>query len=226
MQDLTRKEERMRIGVLGTGMVGRTIATKLVGLGHEVMMGSRTAGNENAAEWVASAGAGASQGTFADAAGFCELVFNCTAGTGSLEALEMASAENLAHKTLVDVSNPLDFSQGMPPSLFVCNTDSLAEQIQRAFPDARVVMTLNTINCEVMVDPAKVPGEHDVFVCGNDAAAKAQVVELLRSFGWPAERIHDLGDISAARGTEAYLLLWLRLRGALQTGHFNIKVVR
>jgi len=138
----------------------------------------------------------------------------------------MAGVEHLARKTLVDVANPLDFSQGMPPRLFICNTDSLAEQIQRAFPDARVVNTLNTINCEVMVDPAKVPREHDVFVCGNDAAAKAQVVELLRSFGWPAERIHDLGDISAARGTEAYLLLWLRLRGTLQTGHFNIKVVR
>jgi hypothetical protein len=216
----------MRIGVLGTGRVGKTIATKLVALGHEVMMGSRTAGNETAAEWVTSAGSGASQGTFADAAAFGELVFNCTAGTGSLEALEMAGAENLAGKTLVDVANPLDFSQGMPPRLFICNTDSLAEQIQRAFPDARVVKALNTVNHEVMVDPEKVPGEHDVFVCGNDETAKAEVVDLLRSFGWPAEHVVDLGDISAARGTEAYLLLWLRLRGALQTGHFNIKVVR
>lgn len=216
----------MRIGVLGTGMVGRTIATKLVALGHEVMMGSRTPDNETAAEWVASAGSGGSQGTFADAAAFGELVFNCTAGTGSLEALEMAGAETLAGKTLVDVANPLDFSQGMPPHLFICNTDSLTEQIQRALPDARVVKTLNTVNHEVMVDPEKVPGEHDVFVCGNDETAKAEVVDLLRSFGWPAEHVVDLGDISAARGTEAYLLLWLRLRGALQTGHFNIKVVR
>jgi len=127
----------MRIGVLGTGMVGTTIATKLVALGHEVMMGSRTADNETASEWVASAGASASQGKFADAAAFGELAFNCTAGNGSLEALEMAGAENLAGKTLVDVANPLDFSQGMPPHLFICNTDSLAEQIQRAFPDAR-----------------------------------------------------------------------------------------
>jgi hypothetical protein len=214
------------IGVLGTGMVGKTIATKLVALGHQVMMGSRTAGNETAAEWVTSAGSGASQGTFADAAAFGELVFNCTAGTGSLEALEMAGAENLAGKTLVDVANPLDFSQGMPPRLFICNTDSLAEQIQRAFPDARVVKTLNTVNHELMVDPGKVPGRHDVFVCGNDESAKAEVVELLGSFGWAAESIIDLGDISAARGTEAYLLLWLRLRGAFQTGHLNIKVVR
>ena len=216
----------MRIGVLGTGMVGKTIATKLVGLRHEVMMGSRTADHEGAAEWVASTDEGASQGTFADAAAFGELVFNCTAGAASLDALGMAGAENLAGKTVVDVSNPLDFSQGMPPSLFVCNTDSLAEQIQRAFPKARVVKSLNTVNCEVMVDPAKVPGEHDVFVCGNDETARAEVVALLESFGWPATSIVDLGDITAARGAEAYLLLWLRLRGALDTGYFNIGVVR
>jgi len=216
----------MRIGVLGTGMVRKTIATKLVALDHEVMMGSRTADSETASEWVASAGAGASQGTFEDAAAFGELVFNCTSGTGSLEALEMAGAEHLARKTLVDVANPLDFSHGMPPSLVVSNTDSLGEQIQRAFPDARVVKALNTVNHEVMVDPEKVPGEHDVFVCGNDETATAEVVELLRSFGWAVENIVDLGDISAARGTEAYLLLWLRLRGAFQTGHLNIKVLR
>jgi len=216
----------MRIAVLGSGMVGTTIATKLVALGHEVMMGSRTADNETAAEWVASAGSSASQGTFADAAAHGELLFNCTAGAGSLEALEMAGAENLAGKTLVDVSNPLDFSQGMPPRLFVCSTDSLAEQIQRGFPDTRVVQALNTINHEVMVEPSRVPGEHDVFVCGNDAAAKREVVGFVESFGWPPGSIHDLGDISAARGMEAYLLLWLRLRGTLGTGHFNIEVVR
>ncbi len=216
----------MKIGVLGTGMVGKAIATKLVSLGHEVRMGARTADNEGAAEWVASAGNGASQGTFADTAAFAELVFNCTAGAASIVALDSARSENLAGKTLVDVSNPLDFSQGMPPSLLVCNTDSLAEQIQRAFPEARVVKTLNTVNHEVMVDPARVPGEHDVFVCGKDETAKRDVVALLESFGWPAEHVVDLGDISAARGTEAYLLLWLRLRGALGTGHFNVGVVR
>lgn len=216
----------MRIGVLGTGMVGRSLATKLVELDHEVMMGSRTADNESAAEWVASAGSGASQGTFADAAAFGALLFNCTSGAASIEALSLAHAQDLAGKTLIDVTNPLDFSQGMPPTLFVSNTDSLAQQIQRAFPDARVVKTLNTVNHEVMVDPGRVPGRHDVFVCGNDKSAKAEVVELLRSFGWAAENIIDLGDISAARGTEAYLLLWLRLWGAFQTGHLNIKVVR
>jgi len=216
----------MRIGVLGTGMVGRAIATKLADLGHEVKMGSRTAANESAAEWVASAGAGASQGTFADAAADGELVFNCTAGEASLAALESAGAENLAGKVLVDVSNALDHSRGMPPGLFTSSFDSLGEQIQRAFPDTRVVKALNTVNCEVMVEPSKVPGEHDVFLCGDDEAAKARVAELLQSFGWPPESVVDLGDLSSARGMEAYLLLWIRLWGALGTGHFNVKVVR
>jgi predicted dinucleotide-binding enzyme len=216
----------MKIGVLGTGMVGNAIATKLVGLGHEVMMGSRSAGNERAAEWVAAAGTGASQGTFGEAAAHGELVFNCTAGEASLDAIGSAVSEHLAGKVLVDVSNPLDHSQGMPPVLFVSSSDSLGEQIQRAFPDARVVKALNTVNCEVMVDPGKVPGEHDVFVCGNDDAAKATVIELLQDFSWPAEHILDLGDITSARGTEGYLLLWTRLWGALQTGYFNVRVVR
>jgi hypothetical protein len=174
---------------------------------------------------VASAGARASQGTFADAAAFGELVFNCTAGTVSLEALSAAGEENLGGKVLVDVSNPLDFSKGRPPTLSVCNDDSVGEQIQRAFPEARVVKALNTMNAGVMVDPASIPGEHDVFMCGNDDGAKAQVSELLQSFGWPAERIIDLGDITAARGLEMYLPLWLRLMGAFGP-QFNIKVVR
>ena len=215
----------MKVGVLGTGSVGKTIGTKLVGLGHEVSMGSRSATTENAADWVGAAGAGASQGTFGDAAAFGEVIFNCTAGTVSLEALGAAGEGNLSGKVLVDVSNPLDFSKGMPPTLSVCNDDSVGEQIQRAFSKARVVKTLNTVNAGVMVDPASVPGEHDIFICGNDDGAKAQVFELLQSFGWPAERIIDLGDITAARGTEMYLPLWLRLMGAVGP-QFNIKVVR
>ena len=190
----------MKIGVLGTGTVGRTIATKLVALGHEVTMGSRTADNEQAAEWVAEAGDRAAQGTFADAAAFGEIVFNCTAGVASLEALGSIATDDLAGKILVDVANPLDFSQGMPPTLSVSNTDSLAEQIQRALPDARVVKALNTVNAMVMVDPGRVPGEHDVFLCGNDADAKARVTQLLESFGWPSERVVDLGDISGREG--------------------------
>ena len=140
--------------------------------------------------------------------------------------LELAGEDDLAGKVLLDVANPLDFSTGRPPSLFVSNTDSLGEQIQGRFPQARVVKALNTMNCEVMVDPGKLPGEHDVFLCGEDEAAKQQVTELLQSFGWPAERIRDLGGISSARGTEMYLALWLRLWGAVGTGYFNIAVVR
>jgi 8-hydroxy-5-deazaflavin:NADPH oxidoreductase len=215
----------MRIGVFGTGMVGRTIATKLVELGHEVMLGSRTADNETAAEWVAAAGAGASQGTFADVAAFGELLFNCCGGLVSVEAIGTARPEDLAGKTLVDVANPLDLSSGSS-AVLVSPTDSLGEQIQRAFPEARVVKALNTVNCNVMVDPARVPGEHDVLVCGNDAGAKEEVAALLESFGWPRERVVDLGDISAARGTEAYLAFWIALRRATGTSDVNIKVVR
>jgi len=215
----------MRIGVLGTGGVGRTIATKLVELGHEVTMGSRTHDNESAAEWVASAGAGAAQGTFADAAAFGELVVNCTSGAGSVEALRAIPREHLSGKTLVDVANPLDFSGGAL-SLFTEIDDSLAEQLQREHPEAHVVKTLNTVNANVMVEPARVPGAHDVFVCGNDEHAKAEVVELLEGFGWPREHVLDLGDLAAARGLEAYLLLWIRLRGLTGTSDFNIRVVR
>ena len=216
----------MRIGVLGTGVVSRTLAGKVVELGHEVRMGSRTPDNEQAAEWVAEAGEGASQGTFADAAAFGELVLNCVGGAVALQALEAAGSQNLAGKTLLDVSNPLDFSQGMPPRLTVCNDDSVGEQIQRTFPDAHVVKSLNTVNTVVMVDPGSVPGEHDVFVCGNDEGAKAEVQALLGSFGWPADRILDLGDITAARGLEMYLPLWLRLMVTFGTPAFNIHVAR
>lgn len=214
----------MRIGVLGTGVVGSAIGGKLVELGHEVRMGSREAGNEKGRAWSEAAGANASDGSFADAAAFGELVVNCTAGQHSLDALEQAGRDSLAGKVLVDVANTLDFSRGMPPTLGICNTDSLGEQIQRAFPDSRVVKTLNTMNCEVMVDPQRVPGEHVVFVCGEDTDAKERVVELLGSFGWPAGRIVDLGGIRAARATEMYLPLWLSLYGALGTGDFNIAV--
>jgi predicted dinucleotide-binding enzyme len=215
----------MKIGVLGTGMVGEAIASRLVALGHHVMMGSRESGNEKARAWAESAGEGAGEGSFADAAAYGELLFNCTSGIHSLAALESAGAENLAGKVLVDVANPLDFSGGMPPTLTVCNTDSLGEQIQRAFPETRVVKALHTVNAAVMVDPASVPGAHDVFVCGDDEEARREVGELLQSFGWPAERIRDLGGIAAARGTEMYVPLWLQLYGMIGTPTFNIAVV-
>lgn len=214
----------MRIGVLGTGTVGRTLAGALLSRGHEVRLGSRTAGNEAAVAWAQSIGGPASEGTFADAAGFGELVFNATAGAASLAALEMAGAELLAGKVLVDVANPLDTSRGMPPTLTVANDDSLGEQIQRRFPEVRVVKALNTVTAALMVDPALVDGAHTVFVAGDDAAAKAEVGRLLESFGWPAGSIMDLGDITAARGTEMYMALWLRLWGATGTAVLNVEV--
>jgi len=214
----------MRIGILGTGMVGTALGSKLIQLGHEVKMGSRSANNEKAVKWAKESGPKASYGAFADAAAFGEIVFNCTAGTVSLAALTAAGGSNLKGKVLVDVANPLDFSKGMPPTLTVCNTDSLGEQIQRSFPNVRVVKALNTMNCAVMVEPSVVPGEHDAFVCGNDRQAKDQVTEVLRTFGWKS--IIDLGDITAARGTEMLLPIWLRLMGHYQSPNFNFKIVR
>jgi predicted dinucleotide-binding enzyme len=215
----------MRIGVLGTGIVARTLGSALLSNGHEVRLGSRAAGNEAAVAWADEIHAGpASEGTFADAAGFGELLINATAGAASLDALAMAGAEQLAGKVLIDVSNPLDFSQGMPPTLTVCNDDSLAEQIQRAYADVRVVKALNTVTASVMVDPGSVPGTHTIFVAGDDAGAKSEVVLLLQEFSWPPESILDLGDIGAARGMEMYLPLWLRLWGATGTGVLNVEV--
>jgi 8-hydroxy-5-deazaflavin:NADPH oxidoreductase len=215
----------MKIAIFGTGMVGTTIGTKLISLGHEVKMGSRTVDNVKATAWVEANGKTASQGTYADAAAFGALAFNCTAGTGSLAAIEAAGPKNLAGKVLVDVSNPLDFSKGMPPSLSVCNTDSTAEQLQRACPDAKVVKALNTMNCTLMVDPSLIKGEHDVFLSGNDAGAKGQVREILEGwFGW--KNVVDLGDLTAARGQEMFVVLWVRMYGALQSPMFNIHVMR
>ena len=215
----------MHIAVQGTGMVGTTIGGALVRRGHDVTMGSRTRDNERAAAWRQSVGATASQGTYADAASAGEVVFNCTSGVGSLEALDQAGRGNLRGKVLIDVANPLDFSRGMPPSLTVCNTDSLGEQIQRAFPETQVVKSLNTMTAPVMVDPSLVPGDHNVFVSGNDAAAKARVTGWLGEwFGWPRERVIDVGDITTARGTEMLLPIWVRLYGALGTAYFNFQV--
>jgi 8-hydroxy-5-deazaflavin:NADPH oxidoreductase len=215
----------MKIAIFGTGMVGHVIGTKLTQLGHEVNMGSRTADNAKAAAWVAATGAKASQGTYADAAAFGELAFNCTPGGVTMAALEAAGKQNLAGKILVDVSNPLDFSKGRPPTLSVCNTDSTAEQIQRAFPDTKVVKTLNTTNCNLMVDASLIKGEHDMFVSGNDAGAKSEVTKILRDwFGW--KNVIDLGDVTAARGQEMFVIIWVRLYGALQSPMFNIHVAR
>ncbi len=213
----------MKIGIIGSGMVAQTIGSKLAERGHEVKLGTRDP--EKLTEWQTQTGPAAQVGSFAEAAAFGEIVFNCTSGGASLEALNGAGEENLNGKILVDVANPLDFSQGMPPTLSVCNTDSLAEQIQRTFPQARVVKTLNTMNANIMVNPALVSGEHDVFISGNEAEAKTTVSNLLKDeFGWSS--VIDLGDISTARSTEMLLPIWLRLFGALQTPNFNFKIVR
>ncbi len=212
------------ISIIGTGMVGDSLGTKLVSLGHKVMMGSRTANNEKAVAWATRNGGNASKGTFADAAAFGEIVFNCTSGKFSLEALQLAGRENLQGKILIDVANPLDFSKGMPPSLSICNTDSLGETIQRQFADVKVVKALNTLNCQLMVNPTALKDPGNLFICGNDAEAKAEVESLLRTFGW--EKIIDLGDITAARGTEQLLPIWVRLMGKLDTSMFNFSIVQ
>ena len=217
----------MKIAILGTGMVGNALGTKLVQIGHQIMMGSRTANSDAGQEWLRLVCGKAQIGTFTDAAAFGEIILDCTNGANSLAALHQAGAANLRGKILVQISNPLDFSKGMPPTLTVCNTDSLGEQIQREFPDTRVVKALNTVNCDLMVQPSLVPGGHDLIICGNDAGAKREVTaRLVEWFGWKKENIIDLGDITASRGTEMYLALWVRLWGVLGTPHFNIKIVR
>lgn len=216
----------MDIAVLGTGIVGRTLATRLNELGHTVAMGSRRADNPAAAEWLATVGTarGARVGTFAEAAAHGQVIINATSGAASIAALKLAGERSLAGKVLLDVANPLDASQGLPPSLSVVNTDSLAEQIQRSFPDVHVVKTLNTVTAEIMAHPARLPEDHQMFVAGNDAEAKATVTDLLRAFGW--RFILDLGGIEAARGMEMYLVLWVSLRMVQGTNAFNIRIVR
>jgi hypothetical protein len=214
----------MKIGVLGSGMVAQAIGSRLAQRGHEVVLGTRSP--EKLREWLAKTVGHARVGSFAEAAADGDIVFNATNGAGSLEALSLAGARNLYGKILLDVANPLDFSQGMPPTLFVSNTDSLGEEIQRAYPQAKVVKALNTVTASLMVNARQLAdGDHHAFICGNDAGAKDEVKALLsREFGWKI--IIDLGDITASRGLEMYLPIWLRLRGTLGTGLFNIKVVK
>jgi 8-hydroxy-5-deazaflavin:NADPH oxidoreductase len=215
----------MRYAVLGTGQVGRTLGGKLVELGHEVTLGSRTKDNPTALEWAESAGSGASAGTFAEAASSGEVVVNAVGGRVALAALDAAGAENLDGKTLIDVSNPLAFEEGQL-RLSPVESDSVGEQIQRAFPHARVVKTFNTVNVRVMVEPSLVPGEHNVFLCGADPAAKEQVTGLLGEFGWPPHRVIDLGGIRSARGMEMYLSLWFDLFQHIGHTDFNVEVRR
>lgn len=227
----------MNIGILGTGMVGQTLAASLAALGHQVTVGTRNIealmarselgpyGNPPYAVWAKEHPA-VTTGTLTDAAAHGDIVFNVLAGGAALEGLRAAGAQNLVRKILIDVSNPLDFSRGFPPFLSVANTDSLGEQIQRALPETTVVKALNTVNAMLMVDPGQLKGgDHSLFVCGNDDDAKTEVVRLLGEwFGW--SDIIDLGDITNARATEQLLPIWVRLYGRLQTPMFNFKIVR
>jgi 8-hydroxy-5-deazaflavin:NADPH oxidoreductase len=217
----------MRIAVLGTGLAGRTLAGALAQCGHDVVVGTRdvevTAARPDVAEWT-TANPGVPLVPLAAAGEHADVLLNATAGAGSLEAVGGASPR--AGLLVMDVSNPLDFSAGFPPTLSVANTDSVGEQLQRAFPETTVVKTLNTVNAAVMVDPALLPGEHNVFVAGDDAAAKETVTGLLRELGWPAASVVDLGGIRAARSTEMYLPLWLSLMGCVGSPVFNIHIVR
>ncbi|MFD8479525.1 NADPH-dependent F420 reductase [Kitasatospora sp. NPDC059673] len=214
----------MRIGIIGTGTVGQTLGAKLVALGHEVTLGSRSKDNAAAIDWAERNGPRGRAGTFADAAAFGELVINATAGTVALAAVELAGAENLAGKVLLDVSNPLVFSPTGEMTLDPVNDDSVGEQLQRALPETRVVKALNTVTVTVMVEPSRVPGEHQLFVAGQDAEAKAQVTALLGEFGWPAERILDLGGIDAARGMEMLMPFWMRLMRHFGHADFNYSI--
>ena len=225
----------MNIAVLGTGSVGRAIAARLHELGHVVTVGTRdpqatlartepdAMGTAPFAAWH-SARPDVALDTYSEAAAGAELVVLATSGSASLEVLHLAGAEHLAGKPLADISNPLDFSHGFPPTLSVSNTDSLGEQVQRAFPEALVVKTLNTLTADLMVHPQALGASSTVFVSGDDAAAKATVTGILTSFGH--DDVVDLGGIETARGTEMYLPIWLRLMGALGTAQFNVKVVR
>ncbi len=226
----------MNIAVLGTGMVGQAVAGRLHELGHAVVVGTRDPdgtlartepdgmGNPPFSVWH-EGHPDVRLATFAEAAAGAKVVVNATSGAGTLEVLRLAGEENLAGKVLVDIANPLDFSNGFPPTLFVKDTDSLGEQVQRAFPTTKVVKTLNTMNAHLMVEPKQLAdGDHSVFVSGDDEQAKQTVVELLISMGHTD--VIDLGDISTARGTEMLLPIWLRLMGRLGTPAFNVKVVR
>ena len=213
----------MRIAIIGTGTVGRTLARGLRRVGHDVVVGTRDPEETGRREeWT---DVGVPLMPLGTVAADADLVLNATNGLASLAALGEVGSDRLAGKVLVYVSNPLDFSQGFPPTLGVKDTDSLAEQIQRAFPEAQVVKSLNTVTASVMIDPGSVgDGDTTIFAAGDDAQARKQVVALLRELGW--KDIIELDGLQNARGLEMWLPLWVRLMAALGTGEFNIKVVR
>jgi len=225
----------MKVAVFGTAVVGQTHAERLLSLGHDVMIGTRNVkdtlarsgpdnfGRPSFGEWYKGFPK-IKLGTYSEAAAFAELIVNATNGAGTLPALELAGKNNLAGKVILDISNPLDFSTGSL-SLFVCNTDSLGEQIQKNYPEAKVVKTLNTMNAYVQVNPALLPEDHSVFIGGNDEEAKTKIKELLRSYGWKEKNMIDLGDITSSRGAEMILPIWVRLWSTQKNPMFNFKIV-
>ncbi|WP_317897282.1 NADPH-dependent F420 reductase [Aurantibacillus circumpalustris] len=223
----------MKIAILGTGGVGKAFATRLTDLGHEVCVGTRDVSKtlekdgEAGFKHFQSLNPKVKLATFSDAAAFGEIVINVSKGANTMDVIKAASS-NLKGKVLVDISNPLDFSNGMPPSLIpeYSNTNSLGEEIQKYLPDTKVVKTLNTMWNGLMINPALIGnGDHVNYICGNDTEAKKKVISLLNEFGWKKESLLDLGDINAARATEAVLPIWLRVYGAKQSGAFNFKIV-
>ena len=219
----------MNIGVLGTGTVGQTIASRLIEVGHQVMLGARTETNPKAADWVGRHPERAVQGTFAQAARFGDLLFVCTRGEHTITALEAAGTDALANKVVIDVTNPMAFSSGIPHQLpAYTNTTSLAEQIQKTFPAMKLVKSLNTMWGGLMANPNQLrEGDHTVFMSSDWPEAKAAVRDILQQFGWRSDNILDLGDITTARGPEMFVALWLRLRlsPAINSHLFSIKVV-
>jgi 8-hydroxy-5-deazaflavin:NADPH oxidoreductase len=222
----------MQIAIVGSGVVARFFGQAFAAAGHEVTLGTRDPEQTRSRpEWSdPSTSSGPTQAEpvealslvrYADLQG--DVFLNATRGDGSLDALQ-AVGPALHGKVLVDASNPLDTSKGFPPSLFVANTDSLAEQLQRALPEVRLVKMFNTMAHEVMVDPAALGQQSTIFVAGDDASARQTATELARDLGWTD--VLDLGDLTAARGLEMYVPLWIRIYGAVGQPFFNIKVVR
>ncbi|MFX1479893.1 MAG: NADPH-dependent F420 reductase [Promethearchaeota archaeon] len=224
----------MKIGIIGSSNVAQTIGEKFLSLEHEVMISSRDVSKDkgelpSAEDWVKKQikkGFTASAGSFSEAAKFGELLFNCTEGKYSMLALETAGKENMKGKILIDLANPLDFSQGFPPTLSVVNDYSLGEQIQESFPETKVVKTLNTVTVALMINPDMLNASHTLFICGNDEEAKKWVKEelLTKWFGW--KDIIDLGDIKGSRGMEMYLMLWIRIYDILDTANFNLRIIK
>jgi predicted dinucleotide-binding enzyme len=218
----------MKIGILGTGNVGQTIGQKLISLGHDVFIGSREEQHPKGLDFVSKNEGKAQTGTFNQCAQFGEFLINCTSGGGTLDAISSIDSANLDSKILVDLANPLNMIPGQAPQLLYCNDISLGEMIQNKFPSVKVVKTLNTVWCGVMVNPSIIGnGDHTMFIAGNDVEAKAFVQKnILEAFGWLTENIMDLGIITSSRGMEMYLPLWLAMMGNTKTSAMNVKLLK